>query len=220
MELFNVGDRIEISTLPNETDIYHSMLDSIIDDTCVIVFMPISEWYFIKLSPERDYYLSFFSSATYSQTRFKAKILKYLKKGDFYFITFKLIGEGKRTEKRGFYRFSYSLPFVFYKIGETEGIGVDLNIYYDGVIIDIGAGGIKFISNESVDIDNYISCLMTLNTDQVVTDGIVVGKQSSNDAIYKFEYRVKFEKNQINQDKIIQFIFDEQRKGSKKNPKT
>lgn len=208
-----IGNRIEIS-LPTESNIeksHVSQVEEIIGKNRLLIHMPLSYGEQVKLKTNEPYIMLFFTDKGMFQ--FNAQVLSYEKEGDIHFMEVEITSDGERIQRREFYRFPCLLPLKFAvidQIANTEDIKSSL---CDGIIKDIGGGGIRFISNVDMEEKSLIRCIMMLSDECIIVDGTALYKQHFPKSNYKFQYRVMFVGQiQNQQEKIIQFIFNEQRK--------
>ncbi len=212
----NIGDRIEI-TVKREKALakcYISQVVNILDGEHVVVHAPISYGKIIKLSNKEDYSFLFITDKT--MTRFDSRILGYFKENNFILMKIKLTSKGERIQRREYFRFACLLPLKFSVISDDISI-VDSKQMFEAVIKDVSGGGIRFVSNHNVKKDTKIKCLLLFNSDYLITIAKVLNVQEFPKSVYKYEYRASFigilpEE----QDRIVQFIFEEQRKDLQK----
>lgn len=220
-----VDDKLEISELydNNSAHSYLSKVEAKLPDKQVVVYMPIQKGQIVKLPPTKTYILKFFSGDG-TMICFKSSIIKYIRKDGFNFIIFQITSNGERVQRREFFRHSCLMPFKFLKTSEIfldEDLGMNMVIRYDGIIKDIGGGGIRFVSNEDIE-DEVIRCEIMLDESKLVADGNVISKTplDRRHAAYKYQYRVQFTSLPVmDQEKIVQFIFNEQRRMVRKTSK-
>ncbi|MDL2248754.1 PilZ domain-containing protein, partial [Tyzzerella sp. OttesenSCG-928-J15] len=82
-----------------------------------------------------------------------------------------------------------------------------------GIIKDIGGGGVCFLANESIEENATIKLVIKLDDDILVTIGEVIQKHYFPKSNYRYQYRVGFIGiHPTEQEKIVQFIFNEQKR--------
>jgi c-di-GMP-binding flagellar brake protein YcgR len=90
---------------------------------------------------------------------------------------------------------------------------VAANCKYSGILKDLGGGGIRFVSNDDIEERVDICCVINLEGEVILPVGRVLHKQYFPKSNYIYQYRVQFYVlPQYEQEKIIQYIFNEQRK--------
>ncbi len=224
------GDRVEI-TLPQDKEDYNtykSQVESILQDSRVIIMVPIYYGKLVKLKLGKGYDLLFFTNN--GMVRFDATILKYVKQGDFYFMIVNLDSEGEKIQRREFFRFPCIMPMKFSVLGTAEKIletdskdkeqtGKNAS-FHDAIIKDISGGGLKFVTNVKVEDKYLIRSILILDGEALVTiakvlDSIYLPKLKLN-----YQYRCNFIGIlPTEQDRIVQYIYNAQRKKLQVAPK-
>ncbi len=83
----------------------------------------------------------------------------------------------------------------------------------EGIMLDLGGGGIRFLSNEEIEVNENIQCVIVLMDEFLFANAVILYKDKQFNSDYKYQYRVKFtEIMDLERDKIIQYVFNEQRK--------
>lgn len=215
----SVGNRIEISMKKDYDEIktkYISLVEEIYDNDQLLIYRPISYGSLVQFSLGKVYSLLFISDK--KMYKYDAEFIKYIDKEDYNFILIKLSSEGEKIQRREFFRFDCVFPFRFEKLSndlinaETFTADED-NIELKGIIKDIGGGGIRFISDELLEQNDKIKCLIDLNSDFIITFGKVLERQLCDKSNYTYQYRVEFFwLSKTEKEQIIKYIFEEQRK--------
>lgn len=229
LEHIKTGNRIEITLKkePPSGRVLISQVESVYDNDQMLVLMPISYGKLVTLPLDVIYSFIFFSDK--GMYKYDGKIVKYIKEENYNFMVVKIVSEGEKIQRRSFFRFNCLLPIRFSKAldngkheeAETasdmlpltvENINKDTELF-KGVIKDIGGGGIRFISNDNVEVEDKIKSLILLKDDYIVVIGKVLHKQYFPKSNYRFQYRVEFMGiKEEEQAQIVKFIFDEQRR--------
>jgi c-di-GMP-binding flagellar brake protein YcgR len=88
---------------------------------------------------------------------------------------------------------------------------------FQGVVKDIGGGGLAFISNESLEEYDIAKLIIKLDDDVLVAIGEILHKQYFPKSNYKYQYRAGFIGiRPSEQEKIVQFIFERQKRDIRK----
>lgn len=220
------GNRLEITLKKESNDeksvkTFISIVEDVYSNNRILIHMPISYGRIIKLKINEIYSMLFFTDK--GMYKYDVKVLRHVNEGDFNFMLVELVNEGIKIQRREFYRFNCILPFKFEKLDDEKENIVNYNkdrdiIISKGIIKDISAGGIRFISNESVEVNDYIKSLIVLKESYILILGKVLYKQEFPKSDYKYQYRVAFIDIQDSEkDFIIRYIFEEQRRIARKS---
>ncbi|MCT4545406.1 MAG: flagellar brake protein [Vallitalea sp.] len=212
-----LGDKIEITktrfntnkTYKNDKK-YISIIQDIDEDE-IVISAPIENGKIIPLEIGSSYILDIYTSG--GLFKCKASVARRYKKNNLYFIVFEIKSEMVKSQRRQYYRLSCVLPIAFTNIQEDN--------WYEGLIIDISGGGLRFNSKYKIDINDELKCKIKLDINNVVHDievkGRVILSQIIDFETMRYETRIKFY-DIFNEDreKIIKFIFEEDRKRRKR----
>lgn len=205
------GDRVEITAVgPNGDEAtFKTKVETVLDKNRVIIQAPIEKGRNIKLPKEMKYSVLFISDL--GMFRFGALVTDYMTVDGFNMVTLKLTTEGERVQRRDFFRFNCNIPVEFIMLneeGEQEGTATQ-----EGVIRDIGGGGMRMQSAFSMEEASRIRATLQLEDESILAYGQVLHKQYSPGTKPPFQYRVKFTAmSNTEQEKIIRFIYNEQRR--------
>jgi len=241
------GDRLEIRLVreKNQSKYHLSQVEKVLPDLKVVVSAPIAGGEVVKLPKMEKYSLLFFTEK--GMLSFTASFVNVEEEDGFYYTVFHIDSEGERIQRREFFRFDCVIPFNFNFMTDKDYLDFnelrkepktddkvamldDLilknknNAELDGVIKDIGVGGMRFVSNNELEAQNVISCVIKFDKDDnadngenvsvFFTAGKILHKQAFPKAAYRFQYRVQFNGlTPKEQERITQFIFNEQKKG-------
>lgn len=228
-----IGNRAEISLERDGTKInsYTTKLEIIESEKDLFLGFPVSAGQYVKLPKINDYDIVFFTDI--GLYKFRAGVEKYVKIDGLPYIKVNLLDEGKKVQRREFFRYEYLRDFQFSKNSEEldynkenivpddlendDEVDFDLDFIfkttYAAVSKDIGAGGIRFVTNEHLDRNEEIKIMYEINKEILIIDAKVLDRMDLNDQIYKYQTRCKFINiTEEDKEKIISFIFNEQRK--------
>lgn len=119
------------------------------------------------------------------------------------------MGEQDLNTKRQYYRLDeLDMPAKFRIIQEDEAAGAEEGQFAGTSIRDLSAGGLSFMSIETVERGADVQVMITLEN----TDLHLFGKvMRATEASKGFEVGIKFESiDQLEQDKIMGYIFQKQ----------
>ncbi len=207
-----IGDRLEICSI-NKTENdkkYKSQVEDIIDKDKLLIHMPISYGQIIKLQEGTAYSVLVFTGA--GIVTFDTKVMEHKVEDGFNLSVLMLTSSGERVQRREFFRFVCLIPTKFSVQEKNDSVDNKVRTF-EGIIKDIGGGGLKFVSNEPLAENDKIKVAIILNTEVIIADGKILQKQFFPKSNYKFQYRVEFIGIQkTEQDVIVQYIFEQQRK--------
>ena len=221
IENIKIGDRVEIQqNREGERPKTHvSQVENKLDGDKIIVNVPISYGQLIELSKGTKYKFLFFTDK--GIIRFEGVVEGHMEEGGFAVMLVKLEGEGERIQRRDFFRFACVLPVKFLLLDNVTMSEVDENEVFQGIIKDIGGGGVCFLANESIDEGSAIKLVIKLENDILLAIGEVIQKHYFPKSNYRYQYRVGFIGiHPVEQEKIVQFIFNEQKRMLQKGNRT
>lgn len=149
---------------------------------------------------------------------FEAVVLDRESKQNLAMLKIQQRGQIERIQRREFFRFDTCISIKFREINlrklklESDGI------FIEAVTRDLSGGGLCIRLKEPVEVDRLLECELYIG-EKVSFIGKVVRltKYDSPQGIYKYEIGVTFENiDKLTREKIISYIFQEQRKFLKK----
>jgi len=180
---------------------YISQIEEYVDDKTLIIGTPIVGGQIVPLRVGNQYALIIYSDTTLY--RCKILIKNRLKKGLVEMLKVEIITQLEKIQRREFFRCECIIPFK-YNINDS---------WEEGIIKDISGGGLRFITNVKLQISELIICDIPLDGQEISARGRLISREDSNTETYKYQYRVSFEElSKIEREKIIQYIFLQQRK--------
>lgn len=128
------------------------------------------------------------------------------------------VNEYNHIQRRNFYRLNFILDFTFIRTKDlAEGIIDDNTPINKGVIRDISGGGLCFISNLVLTLNETIICKLTLNSPELTIEGRVRSIELLDDSDDRYIYRIEFVNIESSlQEQIVQYVFYIQRERIKK----
>ena len=212
-ENINIGDRVEISmekTPPaNWDDAYVTKVETVKDNNTIIIHAPFKKGQLVKLplnvicitriSTKSGFYLC------------EAKAIEYLTEDGLNIVAMQIVGEFEKTQQRNFFRLACAIPITYYILNENGELAS--NQAREGLIRDVGGGGMRMLSKEQLDINISIRLELQLEKSSLMMFGQVLRKDDNPRAVYPYQYRVRFTAmSSTEQDKLVHFIYQEQRK--------
>lgn len=214
----NTGDTVEISLKLEEgksSKTYSTKVETINGKDEILLHVPYSQGQLIKLPLSNKYTMLFITKN--GMFRFDASISGYTTIDNFRYIICSLLSDGRKIQRRQYFRYNYDTDFKLYQYINNKLAREKL---LEGRLINIGGGGIKFCSNTSLEINDTIQTVLVLNNEFIIVDTKILSiiPAANNTSSFAYQYRAEFvNMEDANREKIIQFIFNEQRKKLKKS---
>jgi c-di-GMP-binding flagellar brake protein YcgR len=214
IDAIKTGDRIDISleTLISKIDwgkAYVSRVEAVVNKNKILIHVPIIRGAPVRIPVGSSCVVRF--STERGMLRFDVKINEYLIEEKFLLVSIKLTSEGEKVQRRDFFRFNCSIPILYFPLndnGET-----DEKSPKEGVIRDIGGGGMRMLSRDIIPDNTIIRAMLQLDSESIMIFGQVLRREELPNAMISHQYRIKFAAmSTLDQDKIIQYIYNQQRK--------
>ncbi|MCT4688246.1 flagellar brake protein [Vallitalea sp.] len=211
-----LGDKVEVSRLKFNTNdtyknekVYVSIIQDINDDE-IIISAPVKNGKIIPLEVGASYVLSIYTNS--GLYKCKSTVKNRYKKKELHMITLEVKSPMEKSQRRQYYRLECILPILFADINEDT--------WSEGLIVDISGGGLRFTSKRKMDANTILKCKIKLNSNDEVDTIELKGKVILSDIVdfeaTKYETRIKFNISNEYREKIIKFIFEEERKRRKR----
>ncbi len=230
-DIVSVGDKIELSRFTNNDSqtkkpkIYSSQVLDFIEYDKACIAMPIEGGRIIPLSVGDKYQLCFYCKQGVYQCR--AVITERYRKDNIYMLVIQLTSELEKVQRRQYYRLEYIFEILVCKLLENEmdikreEIEIAPNRYIDAMMLDISGGGCRFALNERMDKDTKVMLRFTLTLAKGMRLFEILGKVTySGEQRHQsktYEHRVEFiDLLEEDRERIVRFIFDEERKRRRK----
>jgi len=215
-----VGDRVEI-TLRSDMGTgkrYASMVEEIRADKTVLLQAPKLMGQSFQLSKRGRYSLLFQTEGGASRYRFDASIVGYMDVSGYCMMIVKILNDGMKVQRREFYRIDCKLPVKFTTVDENNEHLDDQSDMQSGIVRNISGGGMAFTTKHDMEEDVRLCLSMVLNGEHLVAFGRVVEKKLCLYGDHRYQYNLQFHAMpDADQEIVIGFIFDEQRKVLRKN---
>ncbi|HHX17261.1 MAG TPA: flagellar brake protein [Clostridium sp.] len=152
--------------------------------------------------------------------KFRAKVLDRSRKAAISLLKIEALDEIKKIQRRGFFRFECMIP-INYKVVKSSKTNFNKDEGFKKTITrDLSGGGTCIKLTEKLNVGDIIECEMLLSDfDKVSFLGKIVRiiECEIDKGIYKYEAGVLFQKiDDKSREKVISYIFQEQRKLIKK----
>lgn len=214
----HLGDKVELTkktkSLDGET--HYSMIYEIIDEQNLLIQAPIEGGKIIPLETGVIYYICI--NTQRGLFRSEAELSKRIKEDKLHLLEMQLLSPMTKYQRRQYYRMNCILNFSYRSYLPEEN---DKEIWHNGTLLDISGGGIRFSTNELVEKDKTIKCYLKLHMQgsyiDLYCDGLVIQCKEVEQGVNNYQTRVRFIEMPLDdREKIIKFIFEEERIKRKK----
>ncbi len=227
------GDKIDITYLhQNNGKVYKSSVFDFLGESTLEIGMPTEGGKMVLFQVGFECTLYFYTQRGLFTC--DGKVLDRYKKDGFYMMSLKVISTPKKYQRREFYRVNSAINFHYYKISkEIASLETTEDLFEEiadpkylkekriALSQDISGGGIRFLCDEKLDVGSYILTVIRLSNDKIdqtfylVTEIIECGRLEK--IPNKLHIRAKFHYKDIkDRDKIVRFVFEEDRMLRKK----
>ncbi|WP_273325056.1 flagellar brake protein [Vallitalea guaymasensis] len=214
-----LGDKVEVSRLKfntNETykneKVYVSIIQDINDEEDeIIISAPVENGKIIPLEVGASYILSIYTKG--GLYKCKSSVKNRYKKKELHLITMEVNSAMEKSQRRQYFRLECILSILFADINEDT--------WSEGLIVDISGGGLRFTSKKKMEAGSTLKCKLNLNSNSKVDTIELKGNVILSDIVdfetMKYETRIMFDDiSNEDREKIIKFIFEEERKRRKR----
>ena len=238
-DVIRIGDKIDVrlvqqieNTSKNgeSPEVYRSQVLDIKENGNFEIAMPTEKGRLVLLPLGVRFEFVFYS---YAGGLYKSigQIVERYKKDGFYMLEVQMRTTLEKFQRREFYRYSCTMDFVFYDLGEEQNeVESTDDILRDmmdgkvtmpvchGVMVDLSGGGMKFRSPYELKSGGKILIMLRLTNDKMdrqfhILGNVIACIEVHTPAKVLYESRIKFhiEDNKVREE-IIRYIFEEERK--------
>ncbi|MBO4311329.1 MAG: flagellar brake protein [Lachnospiraceae bacterium] len=205
---------------------FDSKVVDVIDEDRLEILMPMEQTKLVLLPVNGEYDIHFFTTKGLFQCL--VRVVNRYKNGNLYLLEIELISNLQKYQRREYYRYSCMLPLSFRLLTEAEKKAVDnkRKILFDELpmiesqIVDISGGGMRFVTNEVCEVNDYIF------TDYALANGKRFNHVAKILAVKPLEHSAKDPRFELRcqfvdilngeREMIIRYIFEEERKKRKR----
>lgn len=231
-----VGDKIELRSVDkgleerqeNNQKMYNSTVLDVLSEDTMEITMPMEQTKLILLPVDSEYDLVIYGATGLYQCF--ARIIDRYKSNNVYVLVVELTSNLRKYQRREYYRFCCALEMCSRNLEEEEIQALEKKVPYilqpglplkRSIIVDISGGGLRFMSTQKYEPESLIYCRYHLITGgerklyEVVGKVLAVKELGNRPGTY--EHRVQYyDLDNDTREKIIKFIFEEERKERKK----
>lgn len=204
-DILNIGDRIEIVRLTSKGEkAYPSQVLDIFTEETFVISGPIHKNKLVMIHRNEKVKVSYIIENK-GRYAFDAIILRREYKG-IYKLELKKVSNIRRYQQRRFYRFDISIPII------KEFTTNDETIIEECRTKDISGSGLKLYSNMNHSVEDIIRCKFKIDNHLINVKGEIVRIEKIDTFDYEYGLGINFiGLNEKDRDKIIKFIFKEER---------
>lgn len=228
---FTPGEKIELHSMnkalatgeDGKPKIYLSKINQILVEDKIEIMMPMEQAKYALLPKDIVYNMVAFTE--HGLYECNVKIGERYKNGNIFLQVVEVVGPVKRHQRREFYRYDCSLPIYCRHVTPEEQESMVWDREVTGIectAIDLGGGGVRFITDGIFDKDVPVICAIELvfkgKIKEIQAMGKIISISPIKERKQSREIRVQFEEisNAARED-IIQYIFEDERKRRSKN---
>lgn len=206
------GDKLQFKAKDgyNSRNLYLTRVGDVIDQKNLLVYTPIAEGSFVNLPLGEEYTFLFYTENGLLEAT--GTILENFLLNGVGFIKIE-VAKFERIQRRFFYRLNCIINFTFIRVSDQQD-DIEENEknnipVYKAVTKDISGGGIRFVSDIVLTLNEHIIIQFSLNGKNTITiEGAIRSKDHFGNLGDRCEYRIEF----INirrglQEQIVQHIF-------------
>ena len=210
LKRIKTGDRVELGFKDKDGEGRRKLptvVEAALNDKEILVMMPISAGTMVKLPLDKEFEARFYTGS--SVVIYDVTILEHPIIDGLYLTKLRLDSPGEKIQLRDFYRINAAIEFTF-SVAKEQLEGGDL-VLYKGLTKDFSAGGMSFVSDESLDDKTEIYANFVLDGEYIVVLGRAMGRQRTGSGSFKYLYRCQFlAVPDMDQEKIVKFINNQQ----------
>ena len=183
MSDLNLALNANISIFDENDFVYRCVIQGINEDD-VLINIPMGEGKFYFLDENIEYEMNYYNESSYYT--FKTTLLEQVKNEENNIPLYRLQKpyDVIKIQRRDFVRVDLIDCITFQREGETK--------WYEGLILDLSGGGIRFSTYEVLEVDKLLRCRLLLNIDEEVLINAKIircdGKNTRYQYIYALEY--------------------------------
>jgi c-di-GMP-binding flagellar brake protein YcgR len=211
------GDRLEIIVEKRVPIIwkeaYTSKIEEVLDKDRILIQAPMQKGRLVRLTLGSLYTIRVNTGSGFLQ--YEARATEHLREGRIDLLVLSLASQGEKTQRRDFFRYNCAIGMQFYILDDNgEPVGTST---HEGLIRDVGGGGMRLASNERIPDKAIIRFTLPLPRDELMIFGQVLRGEHNAGSVHAYQYRVRFTAmSAAEQDKLVQFIYHEQRRNLQK----
>lgn len=230
------ADRIELRAVERGIEesqdssqkVYYSSVHAVLSEDSMEIIMPMEKTKLVLLPVDSEYDMIIYGATGLYQCF--CRIIDRYKSNNVYILVVELTSNLRKYQRREYYRFSCVLEMCARNLEKEEVEALEGKAPYAlqpglplkrSIIVDISGGGLRFVSEQKYEPESLIFCSYHLLTGgarklyEVIGKVLAVKELENRPGTY--EHRVQYYNIDVEtREKIIKFIFEEERKERKK----
>lgn len=202
---FEVGEKLEIQTVDAYIDQEKNLVSQLLEIVCegeYLIAVPIHDGNLIPIPIGSDIWI-YYSVDSKGIFYFKAKVTDRIKDAISY-LKIKQSNETKTIQRRDYFRIDVNIPVEIYTL--------DNEFISSGYAKDLSGGGLKFISNKKLELNEELCCKINIEGKESTVKGKVIRSIMYEKDSTQFQMGIKFlELDEKIRNFIVSYIFKQQR---------
>lgn len=199
--------------LDTSQKVYHSVVHSVLTEDTLEIVMPTEQSRLLLLPIDSEYEMIVYGATGMYQCF--VRVTDRYKSNNVFIMVAELTSDLRKYQRREFYRHGCALEMQSRSLEDAEAQTKH------SVIVDISGGGFRFLSAEWYGPDSLVHCKCYLYEGQERKEFQIIGRVLAVKEWEKrpgfYEHRVQYHNlDVVTREQIIKYIFEEERKGRKK----
>lgn len=233
-----VGNKLELvamvkSAEHKEEKVYKSQILDVVDSHHFQISTPIEGFKILLLPVGGRYEATIYSGPSIYVGQ--VRVTERYKVRNQYVMDIEVVSTLKKFQRRAYFRLEYTRDMGYYLLNldemeeerENNGTAENSGIieekkmpFENGILLDISGGGCRFTSREKIISGSPVVVKIPLEGDNPTTltvSGKVLSTRTMDGRSSRFEHRVEFlDIDNATREKIVRFVFEQERKNRKK----
>ncbi len=239
-KIVSAGNKIEFTKVSSykeydyemgreDKKVYVSQVFDVIDEDRLKIGVPIVNGRVLMIPQNVRIDVCFFTSRGLYQGR--AIVVDRFKEDNIFVMVIEMISELQKYQRRQYFRLNCTMDIMFRHLTEEElsqfnlegkvSVEIDNGVYYKATALDISGGGIRFLTERTVNKDDIIFVNLQITYGEVERKYILAGKVLE---VYPSKNRKEFNEVRVEycnmsgetREQIIKYIFEQERMMRKK----
>lgn len=210
-KIMQIGNKVEISDYPyysKEYSFENALVSKVesLDKDILAITAPIKKTTLYMLDEYKSYYITIYGDYGIYST--KVKMVGKYKEENILILQLELLSQIEKIQRRQFFRLECMLYFKYRDESNTQ--------WHEATMLDLSGGGMRFVSNRVLEKSKEIMCHLVFEGEEVsnlyIISEIIASDESINDKNYIINRTRFINIENKDREKIVKFIFEEQRR--------